>query len=446
MEFKQATLEEVEEKPSANPKPATGDNQTGPIRVQINPASLRLQMSNNVDAGKAHSRPSTQSQGSSSSTLSFDLIFDTADEGTTEEPVDVRTRTRHVERFLLPMPDSAKAVPPRVRFTYGTLTVVGVMTSLNQDFDFFSMNGVPLRAKCAVTIKEQKPEFDAKLKGSGANKGAGAVPPLPPRPGSGAGSRAAPADRTGTALAGESAAGFAARMGLDPRAWKDFAGALADPLRLAAGLRIDFSSSASTHTGLGVQVGATQGAQPDGSGTAAAPGPLKPLDGPALTAAGGLTRALDRAAAMRGRRAAEAARASFQAAPAAPAGVVARGPAGAAPAAPADSPAPAATITADPRAAGYGFGVPLRDRRGVTTGNSEGLVHQRGRGATASPLDGIPESDDPTVPRWAALRRAGGPQAGQSRHPAVRCGCQGGCGGKGGCGSKGGCGCAGGQR
>jgi Contractile injection system tube protein len=445
MEFKQATLEEVEEKPSANPKPATGAAPAGPIRVQINPASLRLQMSNNVDAGKAHSRPSTQSQGSSSSTLSFDLLFDTADEGTTEEPVDVRTRTRHVERFLLPMPGTAKAVPPRVRFTYGTLTVVGVMTSLNQDFDFFSMNGVPLRAKCAVTIKEQKPEFDAKLKGSGANKGAGAVPPLPPRPGSGAGSRAAPADRTGTALGGESAAGFAARMGLDPRAWKDFAGGLGDPLRLEAGLQIDFSSSASTDIGLGVQVGATQGVLPDDAGTAAAPGPLRPPEGPALTAAGGLTRALNRASASRSHRAAEAARASFQAAPAAPAGVVSPGPAGAAPAVPAGSPAPAATSTADPRAAGYGFGVPLRDRRGVTTGISEGLVHQRGRGATASPLDGIPESDDPTVPRWAVLRSAGagGQQAGRSRHQPARCRC-GGLGG--GCGCKGGCGCAGGQR
>ncbi len=41
------------------------------------------------------------------------------------------------------------------------------MTSLNQDFDFFAANGVPLRAKCAVTIKEQKPEFDANLSGPG---------------------------------------------------------------------------------------------------------------------------------------------------------------------------------------------------------------------------------------------------------------------------------------
>ena len=48
------------------------------------------------------------------------------------------------------------------------------MTALNQDFDLFARNGVPLRAKCAVTIKEQSPEFDATLAGPGANTGAGA--------------------------------------------------------------------------------------------------------------------------------------------------------------------------------------------------------------------------------------------------------------------------------
>ncbi|MGH8932935.1 MAG: hypothetical protein ACRDZO_20510, partial [Egibacteraceae bacterium] len=175
MEFKKATLQEVSSKPSREPQPGAAA-----IDVQINPASLRLQMSNNVDAGKAFARPATQYQGSLSSTLSFDLMFDTADEGTTDKPVDVRTRTRQLEKFLLPSTASPKSVPPRVRFTYGTLEVVGVMSALNQDFDLFSANGVPLRAKCAVTIKEQKPEFDAKLAGPGANTGAGATPPVPP--------------------------------------------------------------------------------------------------------------------------------------------------------------------------------------------------------------------------------------------------------------------------
>src|SRR6185312_17303977 len=100
-------------------------------------------------------------------------------------------------------------------------------------------NGVPLRAKCSVTIKEQKPEFDANRAGPGANEGQGATPPVPRVSGPGATRPAPPADRTGTALAGESAADFANRMGLDPAAWKGLAGGLTDPLRLQAGLQID---------------------------------------------------------------------------------------------------------------------------------------------------------------------------------------------------------------
>ena len=276
MEFKKAFLQEI------SPKP-TSTAPVGPkIEVQINPATIRYQMASTVDFGKDAGRQKTSYQGSTS-TLSFDLVFDSADEGTTEAPVDVRTRTRQLERFVLPQMKQPKAVPPRVQFTYGSFTVIGAMTTLNQDFDLFSANGVPLRAKCAVTIKEQKPEFDAKLAGPGANTGAGATPPVPPTAGPGAAPSAGttapspttPTDRTGTALAGETAPDFAARMGLDPTAWKGLQG-ITDPLNLQAGLQIDFSSSLSAGAGIGVEVGATADL-----GTGPAPPPGAAAAGPA---------------------------------------------------------------------------------------------------------------------------------------------------------------------
>jgi hypothetical protein len=484
MEFVKATVQEVSSAPSPNPQPVGTA-----IAVQVNPASLRLQLQNNVDAGKAFARPNTQYQGSSSSTLSFDLLFDTADEGTTDDPVDVRTRTRQLERFLLPSKDSPKAVPPRVQFTYGTLAVVGVMTAMNQDFDFFAPNGVPLRAKCAVTIKEQKPEFDAKLTGAGANTGAGATPPVPPGAGGGApgtepagggGGAPAPADRTGTALGGESAADFASRMGLDPRAWKDIAGALSNPLSLEAGLQVDFSASLSLDVGLGLEVGATAGVSVGGggpggggSGGGAPATPVAaqpPASGTALTAAGGLARALDRDTAARTAQAADAARVSFGAplqriasgvpsspaaggptspsSPAAGGGAVAAvaavaGPGSGLAGPPGPSPA-AATVTADPRAASYGFGVPLRERRAVAQRAAPGLVHVMARAVSFGPTDGAPETDDPTVPGWEALPAgpvlvgaAAGADAGLAGSGGCGCGC-----GTGGCGC--GCGCGGG--
>lgn len=198
MHFEKALLQEVETKPSDPPKTSK------PITVQINPATLRIQTTASVDAGKDTGRQRTQYQGTTS-TLSFDLVFDTSDEGTTDEPLDVRKRTAEIERFVWPA--KKKAAPPRVQFKYGTLTVTGVMTSVNIDLDLFSANGVPLRAKCAVQIKEQKAEFDLAQDGAGANNALGATPPLQPgtagQPSSGAANPGpAPTDRTGTANAG----------------------------------------------------------------------------------------------------------------------------------------------------------------------------------------------------------------------------------------------------
>jgi hypothetical protein len=444
MEFKKAYLEEVSSKPTATPPQA----QSGKIEVQINPATLRYQMASTADFGKDAGRQKTSYQGSTS-TLSFDLVFDTADEGDTEHPVDVRTRTRQLERFVLPNMKQPKAAPPRLQFTYGTFTVIGVMTALNQDFDFFSASGVPLRAKCAVTIKEQKPEFDASLAGPGANTGAGATPPVPPTAGPGATPGAGtdpsaptptPADRTGTALAGETAPDFAARMGLDPTAWKGLQGVL-DPLRLEAGQQIDFSSSLSAGAGIGVEVGATAdlgaGPAPPPSVGAAGPAGLPadgavpaqlPIDGPQLTAAGGLARALDQMAATTAASAASSTKQAFATPPgpstaaAAPATAVAPSPVTAVAAVfPAAKPSPAAAVnTADPRALSYGFGVPLRPRLGVTGPITVGLVRELAQNV-ASGGDQPPQTSDPTVPGWLALSATGAVSAAGST-PSCGCG------------------------
>ncbi|TYB64796.1 hypothetical protein FXF51_20295 [Nonomuraea sp. PA05] len=430
MEFAKAVLEEVVDGPGTQ-RASNGAR----ITVQINPATLRLQMASTADFGKDAGRQKAQYQGSTS-TLSFDLVFDTADEGTTESPLDVRTRTRQLERFVLPAMKQAKAVPPRVRFTYGSFSVVGVMTVLNQDFDFFARNGVPLRAKCAVTIKEQRPEFDATLAGSGANTGAGATPPVPPGAGAGAapagnppgtpagstgtpgmpgspgtlgGPPAPPPDRSATALAGESAPDLAVRMGLDPHAWKGLQG-ITDPLSLPAGLPVDFSSALSAGPGLGVTTGA-----------AVPPQDLASLDGAALASAGGLTRVLAAAATADAGAAAQATRQDFVPgrSSATPSGATSSGPASSGPAmsGPAMSgPAMSGLASSDPRAVGYGFGVPLRPRTPVGHAVTAGLV-SGGRRAVAGAVE-PPRTADPTVAGWLALRedpdRAGGGCGGAS--------------------------------
>lgn len=407
-EFKKATLQAVTQDPADPPK-TDGE----PIEVQINPATLRLQASASVDARKDAGRQRSQYQGTTS-TLSFDLVFDTTDEGTTEDPVDVRLRTAAVERFVWPAKKGDR--PPRVKFTYGSLSVVGVMKSLSTDLDLFSGTGVPLRAKCAVQIEEQKPAFDLKQQGAGSRTGVGATDPLrPSTPAAAAASAAggapggppAPTDRTGTALGGESASAFANRMGLDPRAWKALQG-ITDPMNLPAGLEIDFDSTLSLDTGLGVTLGATStgrppsGAGPADSGDGAAPRSLG-LDQLDLTTAGGLTRAL-----------ADATTARSIAAVASTTGAFVSGPSTAPPATTARPPA------SDPRVEGFGFGIPLRPRRGTATVTTHGLVHARNRNVWVGG-DQPPETRSPSVPSWLGL--APEPSGGGA-------GCSCGCGGR----------------
>ena len=134
--------------PQTTPKPV-GERQ---FDVQINPATLRLQTTASVDSRKDAGRQRSQYQGTTS-TLSFDLVFDTSDEGTTDVPVDVRDRTRQLERFVLAGREGDG--PATGQFTYGTFTVVGRDEGLNTDLDLFSANGVPLRAKCAVRSRSR---------------------------------------------------------------------------------------------------------------------------------------------------------------------------------------------------------------------------------------------------------------------------------------------------
>src|SRR5256885_11013543 len=86
-ELKKATLQEIKSDESAA---TIGD----PIPVQFNPSSLRLQITNSTTGGNTRGQQARQFTGSSSTTLTLDLVFDTADEGTTTEPRSDRKSTR----------------------------------------------------------------------------------------------------------------------------------------------------------------------------------------------------------------------------------------------------------------------------------------------------------------------------------------------------------------
>lgn len=208
------------------------------VDVQFNPTSLRVQIANRTAGGQQAGAQARQRPGTGEMSVSFDLIFDTADEGG-----DVMELTASVERFVRPKGNRAgEEAPPRVLFAWGSFLVQGTMESANLDLDLFDAGGIPMRAKVAVSIKGQDPRWTYQP----------APNPSPANPASNpqGGSSSLPSGAPGTqgsdrspervvqALPGESLAQLAARHGLDPSAWRALANGLGNPLQLRLGQEV----------------------------------------------------------------------------------------------------------------------------------------------------------------------------------------------------------------
>jgi LysM repeat protein len=264
-ELKKARLGEI----GSGTGPQQGSNW---VDVQFNPTSLRVQISNRTAGGQQSGAQGRQRPGTGEMQVSFDLVFDSAD----EDGVDVLKKTAAVERFVRPRSaQPGQEAPPRVVFEWGTFQVQGVMESANLDIDFFDAGGTPLRAKVAVTIKGQDPRWaytatqtsgapSAGAGGSG-NPAAGAL--RPPAGGAGGlpagapgtqGSNAA-VDKVVQAMPGESLQQLASRMGLDPSAWRALSAGMDNPLKLSLGQEVPLPSGLSQGSASGQR---TQGQDP----------------------------------------------------------------------------------------------------------------------------------------------------------------------------------------
>jgi len=392
MELKKATLREIS---SDNPPRDLGQ----PIPVQFNPTTLRLQLANRIEGGQSRGRQVRQFTGSSSTSLTLDLVFDTADEGSDESPRSVREKTALLEKFVLPRGEGRnKQAPPKVRFHWGRLIIEGLIESVDIDFDHFAADGTPLRAKVGVTIKEQNSRYQYLEAGAGANTARNT--PTPNGSTAGApGSSGSGGDRSALSLAGESVADFAARVGVDPAAWRAMAGGLNATVSLRAGLEIGFDTAANLGAGFGASLGVQAGTSLSleaslglAPGVSAVPGVGAETGlaaGFRLSAAGGVGPALESVKIARSDMAEQRSRKAFEAPPAHAA-------AGGAPSAP-------LRPRADPRATSFAFGVPLRPSVGAAakerSGTIQGAVPLRPKTASGDP----PLTDDPTTPGWLAL-------------------------------------------
>lgn len=136
--------------------PPSGD----PIPVHFNPTSLQHTVSNTLEEDRQDHQ---QYVKKSSAKLTMDLIFDTTDKGE-----DVRITTKKIEYLMKPAANKQKKqVPPIVLFEWGVFKFQGLVESFRETIDYFSGDGVPLRASINLTLARQEKVFEDTGKGGG---------------------------------------------------------------------------------------------------------------------------------------------------------------------------------------------------------------------------------------------------------------------------------------
>jgi len=158
---------------------ADGGDDENWLRVHFNPETLKTSLSTNLKSSdRGSGRTTGQYIEKSESTLTLDLVFDTStkapdihqeqgNEGAVTRLVhsDVRRITRNIAQFFLQTRDPSQAnsdrppPPSRCHFRWGSFGFTGMVANMNETLDYFSSDGVPLRATVSLTLKEDRFQF-----------------------------------------------------------------------------------------------------------------------------------------------------------------------------------------------------------------------------------------------------------------------------------------------
>ena len=214
---------------------------TKKVPVQFNPESLKVAFANQIQtpeggSGDQRGGAARQFVGAGTTKLTLQLWFDVnaPQEGNAER--DVRKLTEKVTYFITPKPnqrDKKKFLPPGVRFIWGSFQFDGIMESLEETLDFFSSEGIPLRATMTLSLTQQKIDT-YKFPATAADK-----KPLP-------------GTRPLTPVAkGSTAQGLASNAGKGDD-WQSVAAAngIENPRRLQAGMLLDMEAKIGVAGGL----------------------------------------------------------------------------------------------------------------------------------------------------------------------------------------------------
>jgi hypothetical protein len=230
------------------------------VTVQFNPESLKVNFANQIQApqgsggssGGSARPPAVQFVGAGTTKLTVTLWFDAsapldaemlpeAERGTAKVD-DVRKLTEQVAWFITPQPDQAdpdRYLPPAVSFAWGTFLFNGIVESIEENLEFFSPEGKPLRA--SMLLKLIQPRITAYRygqSGSGSTAGASVLGGAP-------GTRPLTSASEGASLQAMAAAAGRADD------WRAIASAngVEDPLRMQTGQMLDMQAGSRTRGG-----------------------------------------------------------------------------------------------------------------------------------------------------------------------------------------------------
>jgi nucleoid-associated protein YgaU len=133
-------------------RPREADERDNRIPLRFNPTDYKLSKSNTfaeIQIPGLESPPIQYVRGGSE-TLTLEALVDTSD-----TVQDVRTAYVNPLRRLL-KPNAKEHAPPIVRFVWGSAVFTGVVEKLDVTYQLFRPDGVPLRAKLDLSIKEYR--------------------------------------------------------------------------------------------------------------------------------------------------------------------------------------------------------------------------------------------------------------------------------------------------
>jgi hypothetical protein len=119
------------------------------FEIMFNPASLKVTVTNRLqDEQSGGNGTPTQNARASTTKLETEIVFDTTEDGS-----DVRDRSGQLKALALTAEGDPPRPPPTVVFRWGRFQFVGIIETFGETLDFWSSEGVPLRATVQLAMQ-----------------------------------------------------------------------------------------------------------------------------------------------------------------------------------------------------------------------------------------------------------------------------------------------------